>query len=126
MSTVYLIFEFIIAAVFAVLTLVFSEKFIQAGFRRWGWILTGFILVFAGAVIESAFMIRSFSQLFVPSIALYAGGMGHALRLAGLLMIFITFFISTIKLYRQKMQDQQRQDSFKLLDIIRETATQSI
>jgi CheY-like chemotaxis protein len=126
MSIAYLIIEIIIAAVFAVLTIAFSEKFIQAGFRRWGWILAGFILVFAGAVIESAFMIRSFAQLFIPSVGLYAAGIGHVLSIAGLLMIFITFFISTIMLYRQKMQDQQRQDSFKLLDIIRETATQSI
>lgn len=126
MSTAYLVIEILIAVVFAILTLVFSEKFIRAGFRKWGWILAGFILIFAGAILESAFMVKSFTHLFIPSVGLYAAGVGHALRLIGLLMIFITFFISTINLYRQAMQDQKRQDSFKLLDTIRETATQSI
>ena len=69
MSMAYLLIEIFIAAVFAVLTLVFSQKFIQAGFRKWGWILTGFILIFAGAIAESAFMAKSFSQLFIPSVA---------------------------------------------------------
>ncbi len=126
MSTTYLIIEMSLAAVFAVLTLVFSEKFIMAGFRKWGWMLAGFILIIIGGAVEAAFSVKSFAQLFIPSVGIYAGGFAHALRLLGLSFVFVTFLASVLSLYKERIHEQKKQDRFKLLDIIRETASQSL
>ncbi|NIP43883.1 MAG: GAF domain-containing protein, partial [candidate division Zixibacteria bacterium] len=126
MSTTYLIIEMFIAAAFAVLTLLFSERFLMAGFRRWGWMLAGFILIIIGGAIEAAFSVRSFAQLFVPSVAIYADGFAHALRLLGLVFVLVTFLVSVLSFYKERIHEQKRQDRFVLLDIIRETASQSL
>ncbi|HEQ98999.1 MAG TPA: response regulator [candidate division Zixibacteria bacterium] len=126
MSTAYLIIEMSIAAAFAVLTLVFSERFLVAGFRRWGWLLAGFILIIIGGTVEAAISVKSFAQLFVPAVKIYADGFAHALRLLGFAFILVTLLISVLNLYRQRIHEQKKQDRFKLLDIIRETASQSL
>jgi CheY-like chemotaxis protein len=115
-----------LAAVFAVLTLVLSEKFIMAGFRKWGWMLAGFILIIIGGAVEAAFSVKSFTQLFIPMVSIYAGGFAHALRLLGLLFVLVTFLTSVLSLYKERIHEQKKQDRFKLLDIIRETASQSL
>ena len=52
MDVMYLIIEMILAAIFAVLTLVLSERFLRAGIRRWGWILTGLVLIIAADAVK--------------------------------------------------------------------------
>ena len=126
MENIYFIIEMIVAALFAGLTLALSEKFLQAGIKTWGWLVGGFILLFIGAVTQIAFSVESFARLYVPSMKDYALFISHLLRICGLLMVLSTFYYSIITLYRQKMQEQARQDSFKLLDNIRDTVNQSL
>ena len=126
MENIYFIIEMIVAALFAGLTLALSEKFLQAGIKTWGWLVGGFILLFIGAVTQIAFSVESFARLYVPSVKDYMIFVSHLLRICGLLIVLTTFYYSIIALYRQKLREQARQDSFKLLDNIRDSVNQSL
>ena len=126
MENTYFIIEMIVAAIFASLTLALSEKFLQAGIKTWGWLVAGFILLFIGAATQIAFSVETFARLYVPSVKDYVLFVSHLLRICGLLIVLTTFYYSIIALYRRKLQEQARQDSFKLLDNIRDTVNQSL
>jgi CheY-like chemotaxis protein len=126
MDVTYLIIEMILAAIFATLTLALSERFLRAGIRRWGWILTGLVLIIAADVVKAAFSVQSFARLFVPEISLYVAGSADFLRLLGLVTVLLTFFLSALRLYRLRIEDRRKEDNLKLLDIIRDTINQSL
>jgi CheY-like chemotaxis protein len=126
MDVTYLIIEIILAAIFAALTLALSERFMRAGIRRWGWILTGLVLIIAADAVKAAFSVQSFARLFVPEIPLYVAGTADILRLLGLALLLLTFFLAVLRLYRLRIEDRRKEDNLKLLDIIRDTINQSL
>ncbi len=126
MANTYLIVEMIVAALFAILTVALSGKFFQAGFRRWGWMLAGFVLIVFGAALSAAFSVQSFSRLFVPEASVYAFGVSTVLRGAGLVMVLGAVYISVLQMYREQARSRQQQHSLKLLEVIRDTVNQSL
>jgi len=121
MDVTYLLIEMILAAIFAALTVVLSQRFLQAGIKHWGWILTGLVLIIAGAALKSAFSVQSFTRLFVPTVSTYANAGSQILRLGGLLIILLTFYFTALRLHKSRMQDRQRENDLKLLDNMQDT-----